>query len=95
MCNNLDLLEEKIKEIANNEINKKVRIKTNIKNDKLTYKKLFYSNKKECVSIQILKRYIANKDLFIGVNKKDIKLTKNVLEFIKNNDLIIKCDKII
>jgi len=93
MCNMNDLL-IKLDKIKNNEINTRLRLKD--LNKKCSYKKRVYNNK-ESISIQILVKYLDNKNKFdlLGINKKDIRLTKNVLRFIKDHDLKIECDRII
>ena len=63
----------------------------------LTYMNRLYNKKDKSISIQILEKYVRDKDRFnlCGVNKKSIVLNKNTIDFIDKNNLKITCDKII
>jgi len=96
MCNMEELLkkmEERGKKKGNIRYIKKNKSKQKI-DKKKTYRKQLYSDNKKSISIQILEKYLANKDKLNGVDKKAIRLNKNTLEFIEQNELEITCYKV-
>ena len=88
---NINEMDKLLKEISEDKLNQELKRQYN----KKSYRKKIYP-KKESTSIQILNKYIENRVRFnlLGVQKKSIRFTENVKDFMKRNNLIVTGDSI-
>ena len=88
---NADDMDKLFKQMSEDKLNQELKRQYN----KKSYRKKIYP-KKESTSIQILTKYVENRIRFnlLGVQKKSIRFTENVKDFMKRNNLFVIGDSI-